>query len=71
MWLAKRDISGAFRLLWADPADVELLAAELPWDPAACAEAAGEAQKDEEADGPAGPAAGKALLPGPHLWVVR
>ena len=31
--LAKKDISGAFRLLWVDPADVELFAGDLPWVP--------------------------------------
>eukprot|EP00435_Cladocopium_sp_Y103_P066065 s1381_g28.t1 len=31
--LAKKDIAGAFRLLWVDPADVELFAADLPWVP--------------------------------------
>ena len=31
--LSKRDIAGAFRLLWVDPADVELFAGDLPWCP--------------------------------------
>ena len=31
--LAKRDIEGAFRLLWLDPNDCELFAGELPWSP--------------------------------------
>ena len=31
--MAKKDISGAFRLLWVDPADVELFAGDLPWVP--------------------------------------
>ena len=31
--MAKKDISGAFRLLWVDPADVELFAGDLPWQP--------------------------------------
>ncbi|CAK9114808.1 unnamed protein product [Durusdinium trenchii] len=31
--LSKKDISGAFRLLWVAPEDVELFAGELPWNP--------------------------------------
>ena len=31
--MAKKDISGAFRLLWVSPEDVELFAGELPWRP--------------------------------------
>eukprot|EP00435_Cladocopium_sp_Y103_P010990 s1238_g2.t2 len=31
--MAKKDISGAFRLLWVDPADVSLFAGDLPWLP--------------------------------------
>ena len=31
--MAKKDISGAFRLLWVSPEDVELFAGELPWKP--------------------------------------
>eukprot|EP00435_Cladocopium_sp_Y103_P042118 s923_g11.t1 len=31
--MAKKDISGAFRLLWVDPADVSLFAGDLPWQP--------------------------------------
>ena len=30
---AKKDIAGAFRLLWVDPRDVELFAGDLPWKP--------------------------------------
>eukprot|EP00435_Cladocopium_sp_Y103_P038135 s583_g10.t1 len=29
--LAKKDVAGAFRLLWVDPKDVELFAGEVPW----------------------------------------
>lgn len=29
--MAKKDIAGAFRLPWVDPADVELFAGDLPW----------------------------------------
>ena len=32
--LSKKDIAGAFRLLWVDPRDVALFAGELPWLPA-------------------------------------
>ena len=32
--MAKKDISGTFRLLWVDPADVALFAGDLPWQPA-------------------------------------
>ena len=31
--LAKKDVAGAFRLLWLDPRDVELFAGDLPWQP--------------------------------------
>ena len=31
--LAKKDIAGAVRLLWVDPADAELFAGDLPWVP--------------------------------------
>ena len=31
--MSKKDISGAFRLLWADPRDVELFAGDIPWVP--------------------------------------
>ena len=30
--MAKKDIAGAFRLLWLAPDDVELFAGELPWE---------------------------------------
>ena len=33
--MAKKDIAGAFRLLWVDPADVELFGGDLPWKPEA------------------------------------
>ena len=29
--MSKKDIAGAFRLLWVDPSDVELFAGDLPW----------------------------------------
>ena len=31
--LAKKDVAGAFRLLWADPRDAELFAGDVPWKP--------------------------------------
>ena len=31
--LAKKDVAGAFRLLWVDPRDVELFGGDLPWHP--------------------------------------
>ena len=30
--MSKKDIAGAFRLLWVTPEDVELFAGDLPWD---------------------------------------
>ena len=38
--MAKKDIAGAFRLLWLDPSDVELFGGDLPWK--------SEAFEDEE-----------------------
>ena len=68
--LAKRDISGAFRLLWVDPEDIELLATELPLDPSLWAEeAAPEASQAWE--GQRAPAGDAPLLPGPDLRVAR
>ena len=29
--MAKRDVNGAFRLLWLDPRDTELFSTTLPW----------------------------------------
>ena len=46
--LAKKDIAGAFRLLWVAPEDVELFAGELPWKPT---EAFGEQQEGHEGVG--------------------
>ena len=31
--LAKKDVAGAFRLLWVDPKDVELFGGDIPWQP--------------------------------------
>ena len=31
--MSKKDIAGAFRLIWVAPADVELFAGDLPWQP--------------------------------------
>ena len=45
--LSKKDISGAFRLLWVDPKDVELFAGDLPWVPEKAFK-----EKDTEVDRP-------------------
>eukprot|EP00971_Amphidinium_carterae_P057392 1134727-Amphidinium_carterae.1 len=37
VYLTKRDISSAFRLIWIDPEDCEVFAADLPWKPSSCA----------------------------------
>ena len=42
--LSKKDIAGAFRLLWLDPRDVALFAGELPWLPS-------EMEGGEQVDG--------------------
>ena len=42
--MSKKDIAGAFRLLWVDPRDVELFAGDLPWVPE-------EMEGNEPADG--------------------
>lgn len=31
--MAKKDIAGAFRLLWVSPMDTPLFAGDLPWKP--------------------------------------
>ena len=31
--MAKKDVAGAFRLLWVDPRDTELFAGDVPWKP--------------------------------------
>ena len=48
--LAKKDVAGAFRLLWVAPKDVELFAGDVPWEPKSMSggEDAGE---DEMEDG--------------------
>ena len=35
VWLAKRDVNGAFRLVWLAPGDVETFSTTLPWSPQA------------------------------------
>ena len=42
--LAKKDVAGAFRLLWVDPKDVELFGGDIPWQP----EFMGEGSTGEE-----------------------
>eukprot|EP00435_Cladocopium_sp_Y103_P074999 s366_g53.t1 len=46
--MAKKDIAGAFGLLWVDPADVALFAGDLPWQPE---RAFGKSQPEEESLG--------------------
>ena len=48
--LAKKDVAGAFRLLWVDPADVELFAGDVPWQP----EAMGAGEDGRRPDDPEG-----------------
>ena len=31
--IAKKDVAGAFRLLWVDPVDAEIFAGDIPWSP--------------------------------------
>ena len=40
--MAKKDIAGAFRLLWVSPEDVALFGTDLPWQPDAAFQAASE-----------------------------
>ena len=40
--LAKKDVAGAFRLLWVDPKDVELFGGDIPWAPSAVGGGEGE-----------------------------
>ena len=41
--LSKKDVAGAFRLLWLDPNDAELFAGDLPW----CSEAMESAEAED------------------------
>ena len=45
--LAKKDVAGAFRLLWLDPKDVELFAGEVPWKVEAMGSGEGEREKGD------------------------
>ena len=45
--LAKKDVAGAFRLLWLDPKDVELFAGEVPWKVEAMGSGEGEQEKGD------------------------
>ena len=49
--LAKKDVAGAFRLLWVAPQDAELFAGDVPWEPKqmACLEEAAD-EEDEEGE---------------------
>lgn len=46
--LAKKDVAGAFRLLWVSPEDVELFAGDVPWSPSEMGPRAGEVQGGKE-----------------------
>ena len=48
--LAKKDVAGAFRLLWVAPADVELFAGDVPWQP----ESMGTGDGERRAEDPSG-----------------
>ena len=50
--LAKKDIAGAFRLLWVAPADVELFAGELPWQETEMSPEEGESVASNGGKGP-------------------
>ena len=45
--LAKKDIAGAFRLLWVNPADAPLFAGDLPWKPEFAEDGHEEGRKEE------------------------
>eukprot|EP00434_Breviolum_minutum_P012254 symbB.v1.2.010803.t1/scaffold712.1/size170421/2 len=44
--LAKKDVAGAFRLLWVSPQDVELFAGDVPWCPGEMSEKAEGASEE-------------------------
>ena len=46
--IAKKDVSGAFRLLWVAPQDAPLFAGDLPWNEAEMDQADGEQEQSEE-----------------------
>ena len=48
--MAKKDVAGAFRLLWVAPQDVELFGGDVPWQP----EFMGEDQSNQEGSWPRG-----------------
>ena len=48
--LAKKDVAGAFRLLWVAPEDVELFAGDVPWEPKQMP-TPGEAKDEQGNDG--------------------
>ena len=48
--LAKKDVAGAFRLLWLDPRDVELFGGEVPWQPQYMGNQGGVAEKGDPTD---------------------
>ncbi|CAK9076517.1 unnamed protein product [Durusdinium trenchii] len=44
--MAKKDVAGAFRLLWVDPRDVELFAGDVPWRPECMEQSGGGGECD-------------------------
>ena len=47
--IAKKDIAGAFRLLWVAPEDVPLFAGDLPWQESHMARTEGDERTEEDA----------------------
>lgn len=45
--MAKKDVAGAFRLLWVDPRDVELFAGDVPWKPMLMGGGAGKVEEGD------------------------
>ena len=48
--LAKKDVAGAFRLLWLDPRDVEIFGGEVPWQPQHMGSQGGDREKTDPND---------------------
>ena len=45
--MAKKDVAGAFRLLWVDPKDAELFAGDVPWTPSLMGSGEGKVQEGD------------------------
>lgn len=45
--MAKKDVAGAFRLLWVDPKDAELFAGDVPWNPSLMGSGEGMVQEGD------------------------